>query len=153
MEDHKTLKRALHKACLDNIEARIQTIEQRLADVVDSRNNETKSSVGDKYETGRAMMQMEEEKSKRQLHEATLVQQVLNKIDLDQNYDQAITGSLIFTNNGRYYLSVGIGKMQFEGQVFYCISINSPIGQQLKGRKVGDTVEFNGRRILIEEVC
>ncbi len=60
------LKNQLYKICLDNINKRISTIERRLNAMAEARNSETKCVVGDKHETGRTMMHLEEEKTRMQ---------------------------------------------------------------------------------------
>ena len=80
MSNFVSLKTAIWTACYEQVEQRIQTIESVLASIVESRNNETKSSVGDKYETGRAMMQQKEDQNSRQLLQAKQDLVVLNQI-------------------------------------------------------------------------
>jgi transcription elongation GreA/GreB family factor len=33
------------------------------------------------------------------------------------------------------------------------VSMDSPVGKLLKGKNIGDTIELNGKSILIESVC
>jgi len=58
MKTNFQIKEALYKACEEDTEKRINVIERNLKSIEESRNNETKSSAGDKYETGRAMLQI-----------------------------------------------------------------------------------------------
>lgn len=152
MKNKLEIKHALYRACRQQIEQRIDTIEKRLEMIAESLNSETKSSVGDKYETGRAMMQMEEEKSRAQLLEAGKVKQELLKIDPGKQVDRAEPGSLVTTTNGEYYIAVGIGKIRLDDQVYYCISIDSPIGQQLSHKVVGAEIKFNTVKMKILEI-
>jgi transcription elongation GreA/GreB family factor len=153
VKDQITIKKALHDACTQQVDKRIKTIEERLQSLEESKNNETKSSVGDKYETGRAMMQMEEEKSKAQLYEAIKVKQELSRLNTARKFDKAALGSLVVTTKGDYYLSIGIGKVKLGSETYYCISTDSPIGRLLIGRVVGEEITFNKQRIVIEEIC
>ena len=146
------IKQQLYSICKASIEKRIKTIEDTLKSIEESRNNETKSSVGDKYETGRAMMQIEEGKSKAQLLQAAQVRNELTQIDVQKTSSVVEVGSLIETNKGNYYLSIGIGKVRLEGNLYYCLSVNSPIGKKLIHKKAGDAFDFNGTKILITAV-
>ncbi len=47
----------------NQLNKRISTIERRLNAMAEARNSETKCVVGDKHETGRTMMHLEEEKT------------------------------------------------------------------------------------------
>jgi hypothetical protein len=68
--ENENVKVELIKACYDFINRRIETIQGVISAAQDSANDETKSSAGDKYETGRAMMQLEIENNSKQLTEA-----------------------------------------------------------------------------------
>lgn len=146
------LKKALFRACEEQIEKRIASIQDRWQSIAESRDEETKSSAGDKYETGRAMMQMEEEKVKVQLSEAILTKNTLSKIILDSSSDTIKPGSLVKTNKGFYFLAIGIGKLTVEGQIYYAVSIQSPIGEKLLDQKSGGEFIFNGMKMIIEKV-
>ena len=47
-----------------------------------------------------------------------------------------------------YFISIGYGKLD----AVYAISIESPLGVELKGKKVGDRVEMRGRIITIKSI-
>ena len=62
-----TIKQTLYNFCVTYINQRMATAQQAIHTAQASANEETKSSAGDKYETGRAMMQLEIEKIVRSL--------------------------------------------------------------------------------------
>jgi transcription elongation GreA/GreB family factor len=146
------IKKALFQACEAHIEKRMKTIRDRLTSIEESRNEETKSSAGDKYETGRAMMQMEEDKAKKQLSEILLTQKALSEINYESSSEQVRPGSLVLTDHGRFYMAVGIGKVKYDDESYFCISPHSPIGQLLIGKKQGEEFTFNGLTRKIESV-
>ena len=153
MKNKYEIKDQLLKTCEEEIEKRIKSIKEVLKSVEESRNNETKSSVGDKYETGRSMMQMEEEKNKNQLYQAFRVKQELTKIDPGKISNKVEIGSLVETNKGNYYISIGIGKVKLDTGLYYCVSTSSPIGMKMMGKEIDDEIEFNGAKILIKGLC
>lgn len=144
------LKLALLKHCHQATADRITGITDSLASIEAARNGETKSSAGDKFETGRAMMQMEEAKLQGQLSEALKVRQVLDQIDPDKTSARIAAGSLVATNRGNYFLGIGLGKVKLEGRVFYCTSLEAPIGRALHGRETGDSFVFNDLEFSIK---
>ncbi|MDX1939228.1 MAG: hypothetical protein SFU99_01675 [Saprospiraceae bacterium] len=146
------LKQTAFNYCQTAISNRIHTIETALKSLEESRDHESKSSVGDKYETGRAMLHLEEEKNKAQLAEAVLAKSVLASIDLSRAYNKVEIGSLVITNNGKYFIAIGIGKILIDKELIYGISLDSPIGQELKDKKVGDQFSFNERLIRIDTI-
>ena len=143
MKEAKQLKQQLLNHCLEQTEQRIDGITDALKKIEVARNGETKSSAGDKFETGRAMMQMEEAKLKGQLEKALKVRQVLDQIDPTYTGERIAAGSLVATNRGNYFLAVGLGKIRLEGRVFFCTSMDAPIGRKLHGKQAGDTFTFN----------
>ena len=114
----------------------------------ESRDSDTKSSAGDKFETGREMMQREMDKL------SALVDNTLNAIaKLDRLADLPASaviseGSLVETDQETYFISIGYGKLDS----IYAISIESPLGLELKGKKVGDCIEMRGRHITIKSI-
>ncbi|MFD3292665.1 hypothetical protein SKC35_03100 [Aquirufa sp. KTFRIE-69F] len=114
----------------------------------ESRDSDTKSSAGDKFETGREMMQREMDKL------SALVDNTLNSIaKLDRIADLPASmviseGSLIETDQETYFISIGYGKLDS----IYAISIESPLGVELKGKRVGDRIEMRGRIITIKQI-
>ena len=143
MSSPNQIKKELYDLCKEAIIKRIESIKRRLADLEEARNNETKSSAGDKFETGRAMIQIEEDKSKNQLMEASLVKAELVKIDFKSEKAIIGNGSLVYTNKGVYFISIGIGKVVLDDQMYYCISEKSPIAVILKHKSIGDIFTFN----------
>lgn len=143
--DPLAIKAALLAQLLQHLEQNIAETVQAIASAKESRDNESKSSAGDKYETGRAMMQIELENNGRQLEKTRLAKQDLQQLDLQEPHTLVSQGSLVHTNQGIYFISIGFGKLELAKQLYYAISLASPIGQALKNAKVGDTVSFQGK--------
>jgi len=146
------IKKQLHLQCIDIVEKRIKGLKDALSETQNAANNETKSSAGDKHETGRAMAQLETEKLNHQLGEVLKLIQTLSTIDINQKLMNVALGSLIVTNRGRFYLSVSLGKISFQDHDYYVISPVSPIGKQLLTKKEKESFSFNGIKYVIEQV-
>lgn len=146
------LKEQLYKACENKLQERWTTIQNRLAAIQESRSNETKSSVGDKHETGRAMMQLEEEKANYQLAQVLEAKHALAHVNPSISSNTIRKGSLILTDKVNYYIAIGVGKIVIGGKVYFCISPDAPIAKVLLGKTQGEAVVFNGRKIILEEV-
>jgi hypothetical protein len=58
----------------------------------------------------------------------------------------------LLTNQGNYFISVGLGKFEIEDGLFYAISMASPIGQILKNRIIGDIIQFQAKNFIIEGI-
>ncbi len=147
--DPLAIKAALLAQLLKHLEQNIAETEQAIASAKESRDNESKSSAGDKYETGRAMMQIELENNGRQLEKTRLAKQDLQQLNLQEPHTLVSQGSLVHTSQGIYFISIGFGKLELADQLYYAISLASPIGQALKNAKVGDRVSFQGKVLEI----
>ncbi len=146
------LKRKLLDHCFAFVDTSIVGLKIAIDDAQEGANSETKGSSGDKHETGRAMMHLENEMNSKQLAERLKLLQVLELIKSDEKHRIAQLGSLVKTTLGTYYLSIGIGKVEVEGNAFLIISPSSPIGTLLMKTSVGSSITFNGKSILVEEM-
>ncbi len=134
------------------IDERISSLEKALENSRMEMANDTKSTAGDKHETGRAMAQIEQEKLGKQVLAARELKQAVAQIDLSKSHSEIQFGSLVKASNGSFFFSVGIGKLIVENETVFCLTMTSPLGMALRGKKVGDVIEFNGRKISILNV-
>lgn len=146
------LKKQLHQACLELILQRIANAEQALQSAREAAHEETKSSAGDKYETGRAMMQQEQQRHETQLFEAIKMKNELAAILPGRSCETVEPGSLAVTNHGIFFIAAGLGKIKSAGAVVYAISLASPVGRALSGKRAGEEVDFQSKRYLIRQV-
>jgi hypothetical protein len=126
------LKEALYNYCKEFVNSKLETIEKTIKSNQADLASETKSSAGDKHETGRAMLQLEMEKAGQQLKGVTEMKLVLERIN--------------------YFLAISAGKIVVENEIFYAVSSKSPIGQLLIGKKENEEVSFNGKSFLIDQI-
>lgn len=145
-------KQQLFDKIITLLDQRIEQAQQAIKSAKESRDNETKSSVGDKYETGRTLMQMEVEKNRVQLRKTEMLKAELLKIELHKKYSQVEFGSLIKTTQMNYFISAALGKIVLQNETFFCISLASPIGQMLHKKTVGDNFYFQGRSFEITDI-
>lgn len=147
-----SLKKILLDKCLQLVETQIASAQKSIDEAQIAANEETKSSAGDKYETTRAMMQIEIENNTKRMSESQKLQQTLSKINLHEVYEQVGLGSLVLTNQGKFFIAVGLGKIDVEGQSFFVISPNSPIGEKLHHQTKGFQFLLNGKSFMIEGI-
>ncbi|QJD81191.1 3-oxoacyl-ACP synthase [Spirosoma rhododendri] len=131
------------QACQTYVQQRIDTARQAMEAAQESANEESKSSAGDKYETGRAMAQIERDRHAQLLAEALKLQQELTRINVDKAYETAQPGSLVSTDRGRFFISISAGKLTVDGTDYFAVSPASPIAALLSGHKPGDVLSFN----------
>lgn len=149
MESFKT---KVYNQCLAVVNERLNFLQQSISELMQGAANESKSSAGDKHETARAMMQLEQEKLTAQLGETLQQKNTLEKINTLQHQQIIAMGSLIKTNKGYLYFSVPIGKINVDGKDVMALSIQSPLGKKLMGLGVNEKTELNSHQYIIEEI-
>ena len=152
MVQSTNLKSQLYAACIDYVEQRISHIQSAIDAASESGNDETKSSAGDKHETGRAMMQLEQEKNAKQLYEIIELKKLLDKINPEQQSSKASLGSIIITNKENFYISISAGKISIDNKNYFAVSPSSPIGSKLLNLKVNQEINFNGNNYSIQQI-
>ncbi|MDN5204487.1 3-oxoacyl-ACP synthase [Fulvivirgaceae bacterium BMA10] len=150
--NEEMLKRTLWNTCLEKLDKRINNAQAAVDRARQSANGESKSSVGDKYETSRAMGHLDQDMYAKQLDEALKVKKLLLQLDPDKRHESVEAGSLIKTNKGYFYLAVGIGEITIKNEKFFVISPLAPIAQAMLGKKAMDKIQFNKQDFIIEEI-
>ncbi|SDW18856.1 hypothetical protein [Aequorivita viscosa] len=146
------LKTQLLEHCQKQVDLRYSKIKQTIADIEESLLEESKSSSGDKHETGRAMLQIDRENAGKQLLEIEKLAQLLKKIDVKSTSDYARLGSLVYTDKFKYFISISVGAISVENKDFLCVALNSPVGLLLSGKKKDETFVLNGNSYKITKV-
>lgn len=151
MKINLRLKQQLFDQCVDFVEERHLKIQNQIKEIQEALTSETKSSAGDKHETGRAMLQLEREKVGEQLAEIEKVKQNLSKINVAQSSDGIGLGSVVFTSSANYFIAISAGHIEVNSEFFYAISPHTPIGLVLKGKHKGDKIVFRDQSFVINE--
>ena len=139
-----TLKESIHQVLRKQLTLRIDEIQNILEDLHLSGSRDAKSSAGDKHETGVAMAQLEQEKLRYQIQEFQKMQDVVRKINPSKTNSKINLGSLVETDKGWFYISVGLGSLTFKEQVIFAINPEAPVGKALIGKVKGELIHFNG---------
>lgn len=143
------IKKALQDALHNKIEDQMASLRKAITSIEESKLNETKSSAGDKFETGRAMMQMEQDKTESQLAILNITKNKLKQISPDLKCITGELGAIIKTDTNNYYLSVSLGKTLVDDVAYYAVSPEAPLSKLLIGRKAGEMIRFRDKEISI----
>lgn len=126
----------------EKISEKIRNLERLISETRES-NNETKSSMGDKYETGREMVQQEINNLQIQLNENMKSETLLKTINPVPHKTVGF-GSIVETEKGRFFIAVSLGEITFSGEKIFVISTESPLGKAMHGKKEGEKIIVNG---------
>ncbi len=142
-------KPRLNAACRAFIEQRMAAAAQAMRAAQESANSDTKSSAGDKYETGREMATQERDRHAAQLHQARQLAAELARISPDAPCDAVRPGALAHTSLGWFYVAISAGKLVVDGREFFAVSGAAPVAVALKGKRAGEEAVFNGRAVRV----
>ena len=144
------MKSELLEIIHQKISEKIQKLEQLIAETRAS-NNDTKSSMGDKYETSREMLQQEINNLQIQLNEHLKSQQILKNIN--PNPHKIVTlGSLVETEKGKFFIAVSLGELSFNQEKIFVISAESPLAKAMNGKKTGESFVVNNLSQIIKNI-
>jgi transcription elongation GreA/GreB family factor len=146
-----TLKQKLYQECLNYVQRSIDAAQQGINEAQQAAKDDTKSSAGDKYETGREMAQQESNRNMAQLHQANKLKVQLNQVPVNPSIS-VDNGSVVITDSGNFYVAISAGAITADGINYFSISLVSPIGQKLKGLKPGEGFSLNGKNYTVKQV-
>lgn len=147
-----TFKQKVYQRYQQVVNDKVWLLQKMLQELIASTQNETKSSAGDKYETGRAMLQIEQDNVRKQLKDALEQKAVFDKIDTSLHGLHITKGSLVKTDKGYFFVSIALGKITVEGVTVIALSPQSPFGARLVGLTATHCVTMNGTTYTIEGV-
>lgn len=122
---------------------KIASLRVQAEELQQSIASETKSSVGDKFETGRAMLHLEQEKLEFHIREAADQLLLLHTLERPPLSTVVSNGSLVATNRGYFFISGALGKINIDNTTIMAISALSPLGKSLIGHSINETIEVN----------
>ncbi len=146
------IKKLLLEKCLEFLDKRIELESAAIDRAKKEAAGEEKSSAGDKYETGRAMMHLEQEKYARQLQQTIDLKRSLLQIDFKKEYKTPQPGSLVYTDKENFFFAVSADDIELGEEEYLPLSFASPLGQAFIDKKSGDTVSFRGIDYSIEKI-
>lgn len=136
----------------------LQIIHQMLSEKIDyleqlisetrTSNNETKSSMGDKYETSREMVQQQINNLQIQLNENVKSRNSLQFVNVNPHQIIGL-GSLVETDQGLFFIAVSLGEIIFNKEKIFVISTESPLAKAIAGKSKNDLFHLNRSKLQI----
>lgn len=145
-------KQQVYAIYLAALTQKINDLEKAVNDAQSSANSEEKSSMGDKYETGRAMSMQSRDLAAKQLLIAKSELNYLLKLNLENANKVVGQGSLVQTTKGNFFIAISLGQVVLNQENFMAISANAPIGKLLVGKIAQDEFTFNNKTYQIQSV-
>jgi len=148
-----TFKLKVKESCEEMLQKKLMLLLNEEKSAKASAESDTKSSMGDKHETAREMVQQEREQIGKRIAESEKLLSDLLRMNENKSSQLIQPGSLVKCEIGWIYLTVSLGSIVVEDQKVNVISQESPFGKLIANKKKGDEVIMNGKKIFIEEVA
>lgn len=145
-------KELLFKSCIVLLAQKESALKAEIAQLREGIADDSKSSMGDKYETSREMSQQEINRLEQQLGLNAQQQFQLKSISLKIETRQIGLGCLVKTNIGYFFISIALGEVKLRTINVFVISPASPIGKLMMGKKSGETFNMNQKLIKILQI-
>lgn len=146
-------KSSVYQSVFDLLSEREKLLSEELISLNLSINEDTKSSAGDKYETGREMIRQEIGKVQKQHHQNKIFQQQMQQFfEQEKTSLQVKEGSLLQFGGDWLFISVSLGQVEVNDEKVFLLSKASPLGQALVGKGKLDQVIFRGKTKQIIEL-
>lgn len=136
-------KLQFHEHCLGLIRSRLNELDKSITDAQESAQNESKSTAGDKHETAKAMAHLEIEKLMIAKNNLVLQENVLKEINPSQKHTRIVKGTLVETSLGKFYIAIGLGKVEFMNETIMVISEQAPLAKAFLGFHEVPEISFN----------
>lgn len=130
---------------MDYVDARIARFNSTMQELEEALKPESRSCMGDKYETSRAMLHLEFEKLAGQVEQFNGLRRTVSLIDPKVKTASIGFGSVVRTTVANYFISIPAGEIKAEKEKFFAVGINSPVAISLLGKKSGDEFVVNGK--------
>ncbi len=150
MQGMSSLKKRLIEECKNMQLETIKNLKMVIDDAQKSANEY--GMPKDRYDSFRTQLMRKRDMFSQQLLKANEQLDALNKIDLKLEMRAVEFGALVITDKQKLFISIGLGKFNFEEDDYYAISPLVPIFQAMEGKKQGESFNFRGADILIKEI-
>lgn len=146
-----TTKQQLLQICNTHVENRIKDYKNEIELLKESIENSDKPNNEDD-DSGNGKLMSDLEKNIGYLNEARTTQEYLKRVKTNLLTPTVALGSIVKTDSLQFFIAISLGKIELDGDAYYVISLQSPIGQLLMQKTVGDRFDFNGTKYTITKV-
>lgn len=146
------VKNKLIQSCEAYIQQRKEVVLKAMKGLKEDLENESKSSAGDKYETGREMINIEWNKLSRQLRAYENHENTLDRVRNQSTSKKVVLGSVVKTNAAHYFIAIPAGKIEISKELFYAIGSQAPVAKEMLGKETGEDFQINGKRFKITAI-
>ncbi len=146
------IKKELLAFVLNDLLFQKREVEGEIESLLEEIGKETKSSAGDKFETAREMMNQERNRLEERLHHLATQSVYVKDMQTAVPSKTVGVGSLVETEHNIFLFGVALGKIIFQEQEIFLLSLSSPIGKVFMGKEKGAKLNFMAKNYSIKSV-
>ncbi len=146
-------KQVLFTHCKNVLLQHIAAGEKAMQEAQEAANSEEKSSMGDKYETGRAMSQLARDMNASQVLKNKEELAMLLKLENVPIANKVILGALVYCESKPFYIGVALGQITIDEHTVTAISSKAPLAKAMLGKSIGESFTFNNNTYIIKHIA
>ncbi|MDO8998720.1 MAG: transcription elongation factor [Bacteroidota bacterium] len=150
--DKLAFKKLVKSECIKQINQRIDNAKAAVSQAQEAANSSDKSTAGDKYETSRAMGQLDSDMNTKQLLEAEQELGFLEKVEVNNLAEEIKIGSIFEMSDILFFVAIGLGPIKIDDKRVMVVSSKSPFYENIKTMKAGNVFEFMDKMDQIKMV-
>jgi transcription elongation GreA/GreB family factor len=148
--DKLELKRKLVEECRQQLQKTVNNLQSAMDEAQLSANEY--GPPKDRYDSFRMQQLRKKDMFGQQMKKSLDELYALEKIDLKTEMTKAGFGAVVLTSEQMIFISIGLGKLTLDNEVYYAVSVHVPLALALEGKQKGDTFEINDKKLEILDV-
>ncbi len=149
----KTKRQGIFDGLCAELDQNLKNRRDHLHSLRESLGSETKSSAGDKHETGRAMIHSEQARVQDSVNRLEGMLSKLRQYAAVIGPIQRVSpGALVETTGPWVLVGVPMGKVQLPDALVLCVGAEAPLAQQWHGAQPGDQVVLGSQQLTIQAI-
>ena len=149
--DYINLKKSLVEYCKNRLEIKLKELTGIYQSLIDSIQTDSKSSAGDKHETFKSMMHIEQEKMQTQIKMINQQINTINQLKVEKK-NRIENGTLIVTDSKVFFIAASLGLASISDQSFFIVSLDSPIIQFMKKQSINTMFTFQSTNYKLIDI-
>jgi transcription elongation GreA/GreB family factor len=137
------------------IKAQLSIIEDFTSRIAELKSTGQQYASEQQDSGAQSMTQATEEQASLMSEQLAMLQDELEKlqrIHIEEIHDVVHLGSVVVTNQQKFFVSVSIERFKCDGVEYFGISTNAPVYKAMEGKSMGDHFEVNGRGFEIVDL-
>ena len=148
--DKLAYKRELIEKCLEQQEQNIQNAKSAMDDIQESAIDYGQPQ--EHYDSYKSQLLRKRDVFAKQYEQAITERKLLEKIDIEKVCNSAGFGAVVVTDDQKFIICISLGKITFNNETIYGISLKVPLYKVMEGLEKGNTFAFNGKKYQIIDI-